>query len=206
MLLRLIAALLVVLGAMLFAAGGADGPSRIEQAEARADRQRAVVLTLPARPVPTQPSVTPFEAAPAEQEPTQADPETETDDSTESAAVAQPAPESSDETFQIPSRNDQSQPQDAVLEPSAPTETAEATTETSEPPAEAAPAAQILFVTGDRVNLRSGPSTSNDVVGSVTRGQAVELVEYESNGWAQIRVEGFAVPVFMSGDFLSETQ
>lgn len=61
-----------------------------------------------------------------------------------------------------------------------------------------------LYVTGRRVNLRAGPSTDNAVIGRVVRGQAVELVDYEDNGWARIRVAGVEGEAFMSGDFLSD--
>ena len=64
----------------------------------------------------------------------------------------------------------------------------------------------VLYVTGSRVNLRAGPSTSDAVLGRVSRGDAVELVDYESNGWARIRVAGLSDDVFMSGDFLSDSR
>jgi uncharacterized protein YgiM (DUF1202 family) len=56
------------------------------------------------------------------------------------------------------------------------------------------------------VNLRAGPSTGAAVVGSVVRGQEVRLVDFEANGWAQIRVTDLDQPVFMSGDFLSDSR
>ena len=64
----------------------------------------------------------------------------------------------------------------------------------------------VLYVTGSRVNLRAGPSTSDAVLGRVSRGDAVELVDYESNGWARIRVAGLSDDDFMSGDFLTDSR
>ncbi|MFD0981566.1 SH3 domain-containing protein [Tropicimonas aquimaris] len=60
-----------------------------------------------------------------------------------------------------------------------------------------------FLVTGNRVNVRSGPSTAFDIVGSVVAGDAVELVAFAGDGWAQIRLpdgpEGY-----MSRNFLQE--
>jgi hypothetical protein len=78
--------------------------------------------------------------------------------------------------------------------------------EVTEPVAEPVDDAIVLYVTGRRVNLRAGPSTGAAVVGSVVRGQEVRLVDFEANGWAQIRVTDLDQPVFMSGDFLSDSR
>jgi uncharacterized protein YraI len=45
--------------------------------------------------------------------------------------------------------------------------------------------ASYLFVTGNRVRQRSGPSTSNDVMGQLDRGARVRLVE-TTNGWTRV--------------------
>jgi hypothetical protein len=70
--------------------------------------------------------------------------------------------------------------------------------ETAQAPA--APGAEMLRVTGSRVNLRAGPSTANAVVGSVARGDIVELVGHANDAWAEIRVDGREA--FMARRFL----
>jgi hypothetical protein len=74
-------------------------------------------------------------------------------------------------------------------------------------PAAAEPAAteKVLYVTGRSVNVRSGPSTDDEVLGRLTRGEAVTLVWVEADGWARIRLEGDGIDGFMSMEFLSET-
>lgn len=62
----------------------------------------------------------------------------------------------------------------------------------------------IWFVTGDRVNVREGPSTENLVIGQLSRGAAVELFEFRTDGWARIRLDGIEEG-FISGEFLSLT-
>lgn len=43
------------------------------------------------------------------------------------------------------------------------------------------------FVTGDSVNLREGPSTSNGVIGRVSLGQPAEVLSDTSGDWIRIR-------------------
>lgn len=64
------------------------------------------------------------------------------------------------------------------------------------------PAGPILYVTGDRVNVRAGPSTGNPVIGALTGGSAVEALEPEQGGWVHIRdAEGRSG--YLSARFLS---
>ncbi|MBT0959209.1 SH3 domain-containing protein [Alphaproteobacteria bacterium KMM 3653] len=68
-----------------------------------------------------------------------------------------------------------------------------------------APAGGLIttaVVLGNRVNVRSGPSTGNPVITKVVKGQEVEVLSYTDNGWAEILVKGDIG--FMSGDFLRE--
>lgn len=44
-------------------------------------------------------------------------------------------------------------------------------------------------VLADRLNLRSGPGTGHDVIGSVTRNQAVTPIGAITDGWVQVRLE-----------------
>lgn len=75
--------------------------------------------------------------------------------------------------------------------------------------AQAAPEAEtgqtVHYVTGQSVNVRSGPSTRAAVVDRLRRGESVTVVGVEANGWARIRVEGDGIDGFMSMSFLSDT-
>ncbi|WP_145104719.1 SH3 domain-containing protein [Cereibacter sediminicola] len=60
----------------------------------------------------------------------------------------------------------------------------------------------VRLVTADAVNVRSGPSTAFPVVGRVTRGEAVLVVDPNAKGWAPIRIEGDGVEGYMATRFL----
>lgn len=60
----------------------------------------------------------------------------------------------------------------------------------------------LLRVTGSRVNMRSGPSTSNAVVGSLGRGDLAEALGTETNGWIEIRDVATGQSGFMAARFL----
>ena len=62
-----------------------------------------------------------------------------------------------------------------------------------------------LYVTGNSVNFRAGPSTSEDVVGRLSRGQMVTAVGERSGDWVQIR-DGDGRTGFMSAQFLSASR
>ena len=66
-------------------------------------------------------------------------------------------------------------------------------------------ATDVRYVSGRSVNVRSGPSTRDDVVDRLVRGDAVTVVSVEDNGWARIRVEGDGIDGYMSLDYLAET-
>ena len=63
---------------------------------------------------------------------------------------------------------------------------------------------EVMYVTGRAVNVRSGPSTRDGVVGRVTRGEQVSVVSVETNGWARVRIEGDGVDGYMAMNFLSD--
>lgn len=63
----------------------------------------------------------------------------------------------------------------------------------------------ILYVTGDRVNLRDGPSTDNAIVAALLLGSQTVLLSQAEDGWLQIQVSQTGQVGFMSGDFLSTT-
>jgi hypothetical protein len=184
--LRLTVALLVILGALMFAAGGDGDATRMQLALERAERQRLVQLALPDRPA-MQPAVLREDAAGQDDEA-----------APDSAAPSVPriSEPLSPDTQAAAGQTEGEQTQDSPGAPPAPV---------AAPAPEPVPAPVVLYVTGNRVNLRAGPSTANDVVGAVTLGQAVELVADQGNGWVEIRVEGIEATVFMAQDFLSET-
>lgn len=178
MLLRLTFILMVVLGLAMWAVGDGPEQDRVALAEARANAQRegAGFVTRTNSDVL---SLGPAEAAPAAPEPVATAPEPQPEPQLETDPVAQQLAEA------------------LANQPVSP----------PDPPAAEAPdEAIVLYVTGSTVNLRAGPSTNDAVLGRVSRGDAVELVDYESNGWARIRVAGLSSDVFMSGDFLSDSR
>ncbi|MBA4491942.1 SH3 domain-containing protein [Paracoccus sp. S1E-3] len=59
-----------------------------------------------------------------------------------------------------------------------------------------------LFVIGNRVNFRAGPTTADEVVGSLSRGDLVTAIGPRSGDWIEIRDERGRTG-FMSADFLS---
>ncbi|MDO5614174.1 MAG: SH3 domain-containing protein [Paracoccus sp. (in: a-proteobacteria)] len=62
--------------------------------------------------------------------------------------------------------------------------------------------AEVMYVTGNRVNFRAGPSTNDAVVGALTRGTPVQVLGPRSGNWVQIR-DAQGRNGYMSGDFLS---
>lgn len=211
MLLRLTAALLVILAALFFAGGGGDAPSRSDLAELREERQRQVQLRLPDAPDVRPPSPMGSEGAPppapeplpdAAPAPTAA-PAPSVAEAPTPVDPAQPLPQQDRDAATV---STDPAPTDAAPAAEAP-DSASVSSDAPPPQAETAPdpAPVLLYVTGSAVNLRAGPSTQNAVMGRVTRGQAVRLVQRLDNGWVEIEADGVPGTVFMSGDFLSET-
>ena len=79
------------------------------------------------------------------------------------------------------------------------------TPDTAAPAIAAADGGEILYVTGNRVNFRAGPSTGDAVVGALGRGSAVEAVGPAAEGWVNIRDAQGRIG-FMSAQFLSNQQ
>ncbi|TFL17488.1 SH3 domain-containing protein [Jannaschia formosa] len=63
----------------------------------------------------------------------------------------------------------------------------------------------LLRVTGSRVNMRSGPSTSNDVVDSLPRGTLAEAIGEPVDGWQEIRDVSTGLTGFMAARFLEQS-
>ncbi|MEJ2001957.1 MAG: SH3 domain-containing protein [Maritimibacter sp.] len=59
-----------------------------------------------------------------------------------------------------------------------------------------------LYVTGTKVNMRSGPSTANSVIGALVEGTVVSDLGDAGDGWRQIQTEAGEIG-FMSSDFLA---
>lgn len=77
------------------------------------------------------------------------------------------------------------------------------------PVAAAAPAPEMLtegtiwYVTASSVNVRSGPSTSTDVVGKLGNGEAALMVAAVDGEWARIVVQGDGMEGYVALRFLS---
>ena len=65
-----------------------------------------------------------------------------------------------------------------------------------------APSLDLRVVTGNRVNVRSGPSTSNGVLDQVVKADIVAVMSDEINGWVKISIQGEGVEGYMSARFL----
>ncbi len=71
-------------------------------------------------------------------------------------------------------------------------------------PAQAAPGnADLARVNADRVNLRAGPSTANQVLDQVVRDQRLRVLEARADGWARISVPETGFEAWIFGRFLS---
>lgn len=85
--------------------------------------------------------------------------------------------------------------------PSAPTE---ATLGTSA--VEQEQVADLRSVRGSRVNMRSGPGTSYGVIGSLVRGDRVEVLRDPGGGWVKLKVEETGRIGWMSARLLTKVE
>lgn len=60
----------------------------------------------------------------------------------------------------------------------------------------------VLYITGNRVNFRAGPSTNDRVIGALVRGEPVEALGSTDGAWVNIR-DGDGRIGYMSSQFLS---
>ncbi|MEP3345869.1 MAG: SH3 domain-containing protein [Litoreibacter sp.] len=67
-----------------------------------------------------------------------------------------------------------------------------------------APAASIRRVTGRRVNLRAGPTTTSEIVGRAVRNDSAEVVELLPSGWAKVYILETGIEAYISAQFLSD--
>ena len=68
---------------------------------------------------------------------------------------------------------------------------------------EASADGEIWYVAGTSLNVRSGPSTDDAVVGKLKRGEAMLVVAREGDEWARIRIEGDGIEGYVATRFLS---
>lgn len=87
-----------------------------------------------------------------------------------------------------------------ATEPAALSETATLAGSLAEP---SATAARLAVVTGQRVNLRDGPSTGDPVVGQVSAGDEIMVFGEATPGWSTIRHPATGETAFMSSNFLT---
>ena len=72
------------------------------------------------------------------------------------------------------------------------------------PEAVATPTLTLVYVAGDRVNLRRGPGTDHPVVDTLTKGTEAELIASNDIGWARIRLTGTDQEGWMAESLLSD--
>lgn len=63
----------------------------------------------------------------------------------------------------------------------------------------------VRAVSGDWVNMRSGPSTNYDVLSTLPRGTQAEVMEVDAEGWARIRVTDTGQVGWMAERLLSDS-
>jgi hypothetical protein len=61
----------------------------------------------------------------------------------------------------------------------------------------------IRVVNVAAVNMRGGPSTGYEVIGRLTRGEPVQVLEEDPAGWVLVRLEGDGGEGWVAGRFLS---
>lgn len=76
---------------------------------------------------------------------------------------------------------------------------------TAPAPAAVGSGGPVMYVTGNSVNFRAGPSTGNAVIGALSRGAAVEALGPTDASWVNIR-DTQGREGYMSGQFLSTDQ
>jgi len=68
------------------------------------------------------------------------------------------------------------------------------------------PAQDIRYVTARSLNVRSGPSTTFEVVDRLAFGEATLVLTDSGNGWVEIRIEGDGVIGYTASRFLTSEE
>lgn len=71
------------------------------------------------------------------------------------------------------------------------------------PAAEKSAEGEVWYVAGNSLNVRAGPSTNDEVVGKLSRGEATLVVSREGEDWARIRIEGDGIEGYVAMRFLT---
>jgi hypothetical protein len=153
----------------------------------------AMQVSVPAQPTRAAPAKAPV-AAPAE---------------TRAAAPVAPAPSGLPPTVRRLAESPVTGPArpvilpDAVIDPAAVQRIAEpGTARSAAPVASRSEGAAFRPVIAASANVRGGPSTGFPVVGRLTRGEEVEVVEADASGWLRIRVQGDGIDGWVAARLL----
>jgi uncharacterized protein YgiM (DUF1202 family) len=76
-----------------------------------------------------------------------------------------------------------------------------------EAPAAAEPAApkpRVAYISGTKVNVRSGPSAETEALAQLLQGEAVLATPSDTPGWTLIRIEGDGLEGYVATRFLTE--
>lgn len=91
---------------------------------------------------------------------------------------------------------------DAVIDPAAVQRIAAPAAQPAAPSAPSVQGSAFRPVIANSANVRGGPSTGFPVVGRLTRGDEVEVVEADPSGWVRIRVQGDGIDGWIAARLL----
>jgi hypothetical protein len=94
-------------------------------------------------------------------------------------------------------------PEAAPLAPAAPVFTL-SNIEEADAAAPAPEPSRVLYVAATSINVRKGPSTNDQVLGRLTRNEAVSLVRDAGDGWLQVRIEGDGIEGFVAARLMTD--
>jgi uncharacterized protein YgiM (DUF1202 family) len=64
----------------------------------------------------------------------------------------------------------------------------------------------VRYVKAGSINLRAGPSTSDAVIGRLTRNEAVSVVGDAGDGWVLVRIEGDGAEGYVAARLLTDAE
>lgn len=68
----------------------------------------------------------------------------------------------------------------------------------------AAPKPRVAYISGTKVNVRSGPSAETEALAQLLQGEAVLATPSDTPGWTLIRIEGDGLEGYVATRFLTE--